>query len=416
MTRSNPSVQPANGWRVPAALFAAVLALYLAFPTRDLYWDGAGFAMAVDHPTWFPMIEANHPVYIGFGWAVHSLALLIAPAMRGLTLLQALNSVLGALAVVVVYRIAAGLFADEFDAVLLAGIFAFSATWWKFATDANAYIPAVLLLLVAAWSLMPGRTPQPVLVALVHTCAMLFHELAALFFAAAAAGIYTQSRGDRRIALRNVAVYLAVALVFASASYYECFHLATGHTDAAGYLRWITGHTPDASSSSRVARNAWLTIRGTARLAVGGRLGAFHSSPVELAALLALLGAGVVLVRAGTPGRSPEPGIPAPQGAGAFLWSWVAVYVGFLFLAAAEHLLPSVLFASPGGAGGRGAAKVAGAAGAVRGGQRFGRMEFSVLHPAQFPGGEQYRGARSGSHAIVVEAGNPGVRRVAQPG
>jgi len=331
MIRNNPSVQPVIGWRVPAALFAAVATLYLAFPTRDLYWDGAGFAMTVDHPTWFPMIEANHPIYIGFGWVVHSLVLLIAPAVRGLTLLQALNSVLGALAVAMVYRIAADLFADEFDSVLLAGIFAFSATWWKFTTDANAYIPAVLLLLVAAWLSMPGRTPRPVLVALVHTCAMLFHELAALFFVAAAAGIYTQSRGDRRTAIRNVAVYLSVAFVLALTSYYECFHLATGHSDAAGYLRWITWHTPDASYSFGVARNAWLTIRGTARLAMGGRLGAFHSGPVALAVLLALFGVGVVLVRAGGPSRTLGPITSASRGAGVFLWSWVAVYVGFLF-------------------------------------------------------------------------------------
>jgi hypothetical protein len=66
-------------------LFVAVLTLYLALPTRMLYWDGAGFAMAVDHPGWFTPIEPNHPIYIGAGWGVHALARLVAPAILGLT-------------------------------------------------------------------------------------------------------------------------------------------------------------------------------------------------------------------------------------------------------------------------------------------------------------------------------------------
>jgi hypothetical protein len=332
MIRTKPSSLAATGWwRVPAALFAAVLTLYLAFPTKDLYWDGAGFALVLDHPGWYPMIEANHPIYIGFGWLVHSLVLPIVPAVRGLAVLQALNSVLGALSVVMVYGIAAEFFADRFDAVLLAGMFAFSATWWKFATDSNAYIPSVLLLLVAAWLLLPGRSARPVLVALVHTLAMLFHELAVMFFVAAAVGIYVQSRGDRRGAARNVAVYLSTALVLSSAAYYACFHLATGQTAAAGYLRWITWHTPDSTSSLAVARNAWWTIRGTARLAVGGRPGAFHSGLAEMGVLLALWGVGLVLVLRTAPARSGETDLAASRGAAAFLWTWVTVYVGFLF-------------------------------------------------------------------------------------
>jgi hypothetical protein len=312
-------------------LFAAVLTLYLAFPTRDLYWDGAGFALVLDHPAWFRMIEPNHPIYIGFGWAVHSLALTIVPAVRGLTLLQALNSLLGALSVVVVYGMATDLFEDEFDSALLAGIFAFSATWWKFATDANAYIPSVLLLLIAGRLLLPGREARPVAVALVHTCAMLFHELAVFFFVAAGVGIYLQSRSDRRIAIRNAAVYLSMAFVLSSSAYYICFHLATGQTDVTAYWRWITWHTPDSAFSFDVARNAWWTIRGTLRLALGGRAGAFHSGPMELGALLALMGVGAVLVMRTGAGRVRQAGLISLQRAGAFLWSWVIVYVGFLF-------------------------------------------------------------------------------------
>jgi hypothetical protein len=95
--------------------------------------------------------------------------------------MQALNSVLGAIAVLIVYSIATRLFAGEFDALLVAGLFAFSGTSWKFATDAYIPFPSILLLLMAACLLLPGERARPVLVALIHTGAMLFHELAVLF-------------------------------------------------------------------------------------------------------------------------------------------------------------------------------------------------------------------------------------------
>jgi hypothetical protein len=321
----------ARQWRIPAVLFAAVVTLYLAFPTRDLYWDGAGFALALDHPAWFGMIEANHPINIGFGWAIYKLVGTIVPGVSGLSLLQALNSVLGALAVVSVYGMAVALFADEFAAVLLAGSFAFSATWWKFATDSNAYIPAVLLLAVAGRLLLAEREARPVLVAVVHTCAMLFHVLAVVFTPAAIVGIYLQSRGNRRRAIRNGAVYLLAAFSLTSAAYYTCFHIATGQSDLPGYLRWIAWHTPDSSFTFGVARNALLTLRGTLRLLLGGRAGSFHSGPVELAVLVALFGVGLVVVLRSGAGRARQPAPATSPRMAPFLWSWVAVYAGFLF-------------------------------------------------------------------------------------
>lgn len=126
--------------------------------------------------------------------------------------MQALNSVLGAIAVLIVYSIATRLFAGEFDALLVAGLFAFSGTSWKFATD--AYIPSILLLLMAACLLLPGERARPVLVALIHTGAMLFHELAVLFVVPAVVGLHAQAGGDRK----SVIKYLALAFTLTSAA------------------------------------------------------------------------------------------------------------------------------------------------------------------------------------------------------
>jgi hypothetical protein len=292
---------------IPAGLFAGVALLYLAIPTRVLFWDGAGFALAVDHPGWFKMIEPNHPIYIGFGWAVHALA----PWTLGITVLQALNAVLGACAVLMVYALRQSRWP-----VLQACLFAFSATWWKFSTDADAYVPSVLLLLVAAFLLMPDRPARPIVVALVHTFAMLFHELAVLFTVPALIALSGQGGG--------IAQYLVTAFAATSAAYFLCFHFATGQWGLAEYWHWITWHTPDSSFSFNVARNAWLSLRGTARLFVGGKFGQFHSGFLELAILLALVGVGALFV------LKAEPATERPRPT-AFLVSWIAVYVVFLF-------------------------------------------------------------------------------------
>jgi hypothetical protein len=313
---------------IPLAVFAAAAALYLAFPTKDFYWDGVGFALTIEHPGWFGMIEANHPVYIGFGWLLHSVAGKIVAGGGALSLLQAANSVLAAGAVLIVYETATRLFADRVEALLLAATFAFSATWWKFATDADAYIPAVLLLLVAARLLLPGQRARPITVAVVHAGAMLFHELAALFLAAGAVGIYVQSREKRQDAMRNTLTYLAAAIVLTSAAYYACFRLATGYAAVSEFFRWITYHTPDSSFSFAAVRNAWLSSRGTMRLFVGGRAGLVRHSLAALGVVLPVLAAGAFFVWT-TTGKHDR--LPISWSAKAFLWSWIAPYALFLF-------------------------------------------------------------------------------------
>jgi hypothetical protein len=185
----------------------------------------------------------------------------------------------------------------------------------------------VLLLLIAASLLLPGRKARPVTVAALHTCAMLFHELAAIFVVAAAFGIYRQCAGDRRRAVRKSAAYLTSAFALSSAAYYTCFHIATRQFGIPQYLSWITSHSPDSGFSFAPGRDAWLTLRGTLRLAAGGTFRLFHSGALELAILAALFGIGLALVWRSGPGSEGK----APPAASSLLWVWTAGYAGFLF-------------------------------------------------------------------------------------
>src|SRR6185437_5580323 len=56
-------------------------------------------------------------------------------------------------------------------------LFAFGATWWRFSTDANSYVIAVLFLLLAV-RFAVGEHQRLLAAAVAHTAAMLFHELA----------------------------------------------------------------------------------------------------------------------------------------------------------------------------------------------------------------------------------------------
>jgi hypothetical protein len=207
----------------------------------------------------------------------------------------------------------------------------------------------VLLLLVAGRLLLPEREPRPVVVAVVHTCAMLFHELAVMFCVAAAVAIYWQSRGGHRAAMRNVAVYLATAFLLSSGAYYTCFYIATRQTGIAAYLRWITWHTPDSGFSFGVAHNSWLTLLGTLRLAVGGRVGAFHSGTLELGVLALLLMLGAVFVWQAGPGRGREHPAREAMAAGpdALLCSWIATYGVFLFFWMPRNTLYRLFYLPP---------------------------------------------------------------------
>ena len=100
---------------------------------------------------------------------------------RALFVLQAANGVLAGLCVILLYRSLRRRNAPAGLALAGAFLFAFSATWWKFASDANAYVPSILLLVCANFILerdrLLERDRSPIASGLAHAGAMLFHTL-----------------------------------------------------------------------------------------------------------------------------------------------------------------------------------------------------------------------------------------------
>lgn len=262
---------PIPEWR----LFIAMAGLYLLFPTRVYYWDGIVFAQTIEDAARLSpsLVHSNHLLYNFVGYSFYKLLLTFRPDIRALAALQILNSVLSALCARVLYAILTNTLRSRYFSICLTVLFAFSATWWKFSTDANAYIPSILFLLISFYLVLPGRKPRPLLTAFTFFIAMALHQLAVFMLPVLALGIYLQD-GPTTLARRglNAFCFAAVATALIVAGYAFLFYLATDGFDFVRLLGWTTSYSPDADTKFGFWSNLRYSLRGLVRLFFGGRL------------------------------------------------------------------------------------------------------------------------------------------------
>jgi hypothetical protein len=315
-----------NGIRRNWLWLGLPLAIYLLFPTRNYYWDGIAFAINVEKQ--LPLRETLHPNHLLYTVAnvwLYRLAMLIGIRVRALFLMQFVNSLLAAASGVLIYRALRRRQMSISGSVAGALVFGFAATWWKFATDANAYIPSIFLVLCANDLLETRR--NPVLAALVHAGAMLFHELALLFLPVALFGLKEPGLKEPSLKERGAMLaYGASSLTPVGIAYILSYTAVFGRFDAAGLLRWITSHSPDSAFSWRPLRDVGLTLLGTLRLFLGGKPGRVIGDPLAIAGSVALAVCLVALVFAWRRGGPQRLSAPAPD-----LLIWVGIYIVFLF-------------------------------------------------------------------------------------
>lgn len=312
------------------ALLLVPLALYLVFPTRNYYWDGVRFAIEIEKNLPFSALaQPNHLIYEVCGaWLYDAFDAMGFP-VRALYLMEAANCLLAGLAVILLYRILRGKGWTNERSLIAASIFGFSATWWKFASDVNAYIPAVFLLL-CAYALIGSRR-WVWLAGLATAGAMLFHELAILFLPA---GLIVLWKHRARLL-----TYLATALAPVAIAYAWAYQAAN---PGEGFLAWITSHSADSSFSFNPLQDLAYTLRGTGRLFFGGRWPDLVRDPLSITVcvLLAIAAAGLLYyARQAFPWKWTP---PAP----AIVW-WVAVYVAFLFFWMPQNTFYRLFYLAP---------------------------------------------------------------------
>ncbi len=324
--------------------------MYAALPTKNYYWDGISFSLAIEgfRDTGPAIIHQNHLLYTPLGLAVRTALAAAGVHVRALYLLQGINMILGALCAWILMRTIQRSTGSLYLALCLGALFAFSAHWWKFATDADAYIPAVLLLLLTFHELA-GPDPRPPRVVALFTGAMLMHQLSAIFFPVAALGI------ARKRGWRTAVFATAAAGALALGAYYAGFRLDDSVQHPETFPAWITSHSNEVSFGFHPVRTATVTAVSYLRLFFGGRarlfvqfFGVFEALCV--AALLAALAALVVqLVR----GRHNWAFKRVPASWELKLAAvWVAVYAVFLLFWLPRNtfyklfLLPPLVYAA----------------------------------------------------------------------
>ena len=178
-------------------IFFAVLIVYLSFPTKNYYWDGLSFAQDIEDGNAGPWyLHPNHLLYSPLGQQLWLAANAAGLNLRALTVLQFLSMVTGAATAAVLFCIFLELGTSGYVASCMALVFAFSATWWKFATDADSYVASTFFLTVCVWLLVRKPRSRALTVGIVLSAAMLLHQLAALFFPAALLALWIRGKDE----------------------------------------------------------------------------------------------------------------------------------------------------------------------------------------------------------------------------
>ena len=320
----------------PLILFSLTAVIYLLFPTRVYYWDGIVFAQAIEDASRLSpsLVHPNHLIYNFAGYIFYKLLRALGADIRALTALQILNSLLSALCAGVLFSILSSMLRSFYLSICLALLFAFSATWWKFSTDANAYIPSVLFLLISFYLVLPGKKPRPLLTAFTFFLSMAFHQLAVLMFPVLALGVYLQDVTLTRQAL-NAVYFCVAAAVLIFAAYAGLFYLATGTFDVARLMRWTVSYSPDADTKFNLWSSLQYSLRGQIRLFFGGRINSLRGlvNPPIVVLLLCLVAAILFFIFNLVQNLRPAKLRMETRQKTVLLLSllWTGVYVSFLF-------------------------------------------------------------------------------------
>lgn len=331
-------------------IFPAVLIVYLCFPTKNYFFDGVDFAYTIESARRLgtSLVHPNHLIYNLVGYLIYKAVRAVGIDTRALEVLRVANSILSVLSAYLLFRILRASIRSLYLCSALVPLFSFSATWWKFSTDANAYIPSVLFIIISFYLVLPTQKARPVLVALTFSLSMCFHQLAVMFYPVLVAGLFLQgAQAGRKKQISNALYFSGAAFLMTFAAYYYSFYLATATLDFRRFVRWMTSFSPDGGFSFSAWDNLAYTLRGHARLFFGGRFNLLRGliNPSIVILIVALAAAALLLVIQLTRNYKRPDLRRARELAGELRRNplallcvlWVMVYLVFLFIWMPQH-------------------------------------------------------------------------------
>ena len=269
------------------ALALFLLLVYTALPTRNHYWDGIGFALNIEGveqdesghyfsgevlgPVYY---NPNHLMYNAIGRGLYLPLKSIAPGIRALDVLVLWSNLSSVAASCILFHLLLRVTARYMVSIWLTLLFAFSATWWKFSTDANAYVPGTAALMICALLVAQRKRPSVLLIGLFHALAMLIHQIAICFYPAMLVAIWAHRAWPNRIARARAAlVYTAVSAGSVAGVYLAVWFLALQRpADPRMFLEWITSNGSDVLSRKPFFAHATDMLLANLRTLFGGRV------------------------------------------------------------------------------------------------------------------------------------------------
>lgn len=278
-------------YRTPVIIFLLILLIYLSFPTKNYYWDAVDFALIIERANGLnvSLLHPNHLLYNYLGYLSYISAKTFSSDIRAIEVLQIISSFFGAAGVTVFYLILRYIFRSEYINLCLTALLAFSATWWKYSTDGDSYIPGIFFLLICFYLILPKKKPRPILLALLHIAAMLLHQLAIFFFPVLFIGLYLQTKVDDN--QKRVSALLKFSLtdfLITFGAFCFSFYYLSKNFIVKDFFRWLTWYSPEVGFVSDPLKILSLLIKSHSKLLFDGRFNFFSFNFIDTI-LLALL-------------------------------------------------------------------------------------------------------------------------------
>jgi multisubunit Na+/H+ antiporter MnhB subunit len=313
-------------------LCISIAAVYACFLTRSYYWDGVLFALQIEQvyrhelPTG-ALFHPNHLLYTPFGFITYAAAAVSGLHVWAIKLLQLWNAALGGLTGYVIYLFAKRETGSQGAACFCWILFAFGATWWKFSTDADAYIVSVLLLSLTVL-LASGPEPRLKTAACCHIGAMLFHQLAVFGYVPVLIAI--ACRREKSVTRRAImaSAYVATSVLCVTAAYFAGYR-ASGSQQ--GLRGWITSYAADTTTTHSLSQALTTYPASYVKLFAGGKLSLIRdqfAAPMVLGFVVCAIALAYAVMCFRRPPEREQHRSSSP-GARLILWSWVLPAAAF---------------------------------------------------------------------------------------
>lgn len=319
------------------ALAAGIAGLYVSFLTASHYWDGVLFSLDIEQvadgvlPV-AALLHPNHLLYSPLGYGLYELLHFFRLPMRSISALQFMNVLASVLCSMLVFRMCRRCFRSRDLAWSCTTLFALGATWWRFSTDADAYITSVLFC-VAAVGCVLARRARLLAAGVCLSVAMLFHELAALAYMPILAAIWLE-RSAIRERVRRTSVFVLLTSGCVGSAYYAAYIRTHSDPSTQPFIQWVTSVSNDTKTTHSAGQLVASNATSYLKLFAGGKLGLirdFLSAPVIIALLICVFCVAAT-VESAIRTRATERLMPAEvdRHTPTVLWSWFAVYFVFL--------------------------------------------------------------------------------------